>query len=187
MRTNVVIAVIVIVAICFFAYYNSKYTLTDDDQVVVTQFSKVVDSKDVPGEYFKIPFIQKVHFLTKKYYLTEWEQQIPTSDRKFISLNTKAFWKITDPVQYYKKLNSYQLSQNFVIDNVGAVEREFIVAHPLSKLVGEVDKTELKDAECNHSVALLFKEKARDSILQGGISLNNVEARVTTPIKMIKP
>ena len=141
----------------------------------------------MPGEYFKIPVIQKVHYITKKYYLTEWEQQVPTSDRKFISLKTKAFWKISDPIQYYKKLNSYNLSRNSIIDNVGAVEREFIIANPLSALVGAPDDKQLVDVECKHNISSRFKVRAEEILLQSGISLNNVEARVTTPISMVKP
>ena len=187
MRTNILIAVVVIIVVCIFAYYNSSYVLADDDQVVITQFGKVIGSKDVPGEYFKIPVIQKVHYIPKKYYLTEWKQQVPTSDRKFISLKTKAFWKIIEPIQYYKKLNSYKLSQNFIIDHVGAAEREFIVANPLSALIEVIDDKELKDVECKQSISILFKERAEGILLQSGISLNNVEARVTTPINRVKP
>jgi len=99
----------------------------------------------------------------------------------------KAFWKIIDPIQYYKKLNSYNLSQNFIIDHVGAVEREFITANPLSALIGVSDDKELRNVECKHSISFLFKEHAEGNLLQSGISLNNVEARVTTPINMVKP
>ena len=104
MKTKILLPVIVFVVLCTYAYFDSRYILTDNDQVVITQFSKVVDSKDTPGEYFKIPIIQKVQYFTKKSNLTEWEQKLPTRDKKYLTLKTKVFWKITDLVQYYCQL-----------------------------------------------------------------------------------
>jgi len=138
MRTNIIVLIVVIVAISFFAYQNSRYVLKDDDQVVITQLGKVVgEAKVVPGEYFKIPIIQKTHYFRKAFYLSEKSQQIPTKDKIFLLLKARAFWKISDPVQYYKKLNSYELAKAFVLDHTGAAERNFVISHTLSELVSK--------------------------------------------------
>lgn len=187
MKKNLFISSILIIAVCTIAYYNSRYILNDNDQVIITQFGKVVGSKDVPGEYFKIPVAQKVHYLKKNYYMTNLEQQVPTSNKKYLSIKTKAVWKITDPIQYYKTLNSYNLAQDFVMKHVGEAEIQYIISHTLSDLVGITDAKELKDVEIDLNIEQLILEKAKVPILQGGISLNNIEATVTTPIQKVEP
>ena len=46
--------------------YNSIYTIDETEQVVITQFGKIVgDAKKEPGLKPKIPFIQKVNYFKK--------------------------------------------------------------------------------------------------------------------------
>ena len=187
MRTNIIVTIIAAIAICIFVYYHSRYVISDDEQVVITQFGKVVGEKAVPGEYFIIPVVQKIHYFTKKFFLTEWKAEIPTKEKKFLSLKIKAFWQISDPIEYYKTLNSDNLAKNFIMDQVGIVVRNFIVSHTITELVGKDDVIELKDAEYDYRVAFSLIEIAKPPIAKSGISLSNIEARVTYPIETSKP
>ena len=121
-----------------FSYYDARYVLGDDDQVVITQFGKVIgEAKIVPEEYFKIPIIQKAHYFKKNLHMSEWESEIPTKDKEFLILKNRAFWKIVNPILYLKTLNSYNLTYDSVIDHIGEAQRLFVTTHSLSDLLGK--------------------------------------------------
>ncbi|MGV7224748.1 MAG: hypothetical protein ACQ9MH_24920 [Nitrospinales bacterium] len=59
-----IISIIASLALLFISYANARFIVKDDEMVVMTQFGKLVGkTHKVPGEYFKIPFIQKTHYL----------------------------------------------------------------------------------------------------------------------------
>jgi regulator of protease activity HflC (stomatin/prohibitin superfamily) len=185
MRINLIIIVLVFTALSVFVYYDGRYILNDHDQVVITQFGKVVGkAKTVPGEYFKVPIIQKAHYFSKKYQLTEWNQQIPTKDKQFLNLNTRAIWQIYDPIKFYQNLNSIRLADDAILESIGAVERNFIISHTLSELIGEhFDDSQVVNIECARLIERGFIESSKPSITTNGIALNNVEAKVASLMK----
>jgi modulator of FtsH protease HflC len=191
MKKNIIVLLIIFFVLAFFAYQNSRYVLADNDQVVITQFGRVVgDTKTVPGEYFKIPFIQNTHYFLKNLYLSESSQEIPTKDKKFILFTNKAFYKIADPVAFYKKLNSYDLAKEFVFDHTGLAERKFVTSHTLNEIIGNVDlKHKLEGIDCNPNFEYQIFQIAQESIkvAGAGIELNNIEAKVTYPINTGTP
>jgi membrane protease subunit HflC len=77
---------IVVVVALGFVLFNSIYTVSEIEQVVITQFGRIVgEPVKEPGLKFKLPFIQKIHVFNKN--LLEWDGdpgQIPTLDKTFI-------------------------------------------------------------------------------------------------------
>ena len=189
MRRNIIVLIIVVSAISFIAYQNSRYVLNDDNQAVITQFGRVIGkARVVPGEYYKIPFVHKVHYFKKAFHLSENSQEIPTKDKKFISFKKRAFWKISDPIQFYKKLNSYKLAKEFVLDHTGAAERDIVTSHTLAEIVGNVsDNENLNDVDCDRLIEQKIINMAKQSMPAAGISLRNIEAKVTYPLNTRKP
>jgi modulator of FtsH protease HflC len=183
MRNNPTVLIIVIIALFFISYQKARYVIKDDEQVVITQFGKVIgEAKAVPGEYFKIPIVQEAHYFKKTLYLYENAQEIPTKDKKFISLKKRAYWKISDPIQFYKKLNSYELAKEFILDHTGEAERNIITSHTLSEIIGKNhDGENLIGAKCSRSVEQKILDMAKQPLFMSGISLNNIEATVTYP------
>lgn len=185
MNKNIIIIILLLVisAIAFFTYRNARYVLNDDDQAVVTQSGKIIgDSKIVSGEYYKIPFFQEVHFFTKKNFLSESSQEIPTKDNKLISLKTRAFWKISNPILFYQCINSYDIAKGFVLDHTGAAERNIITSHTLPEIVGNDHPSEFMiDFQCRRNIEQEILDVAKQPIALTGISLNNIEAKITYP------
>ena len=70
--------IIALLAFIFISYENARFIVEEDEMVVITQFGKPVgETHKVPGEYFKIPFIQKTHYFMKHGILMEGIQEIP--------------------------------------------------------------------------------------------------------------
>ena len=95
--------IIVLIILALLLISGGVYTVDETEQVVVTQFGKVVgESKKDPGFYFKMPFIQNVNYFAKN--LQGWDGdpgQIPTLDKTFIWVDTFARWKIVDPLKFF--------------------------------------------------------------------------------------
>ena len=80
MNTKVLLVIVACIAIMM--VYTSAYIVNETEQVVVTQFGRVVGTpKMVPGLYFKVPFIQEATYFPKNLLMWEGDPgQIPTLD-----------------------------------------------------------------------------------------------------------
>ena len=70
--------------------------------MIITQFGQPVGEPITePGLHFKIPFVQSVNVLEKRFL--EWDGApvaIPTRDKTYIHVDTFARWRIEDPKTY---------------------------------------------------------------------------------------
>ena len=77
------LATIVVAFAALFLLNASVYTLSEWEQVVITQFGRPVGSPvNTAGLHFKVPFIQMVRRLDKR--ILNWDgypNQIPTKDK----------------------------------------------------------------------------------------------------------
>jgi membrane protease subunit HflC len=124
--------VIAIVAAAFIIY-NSAYIVSETEQVVITQFGRIVGEPITdPGLKFKIPFIQRANFFPKN--LLDWDGdpgQIPTLDKTFIWVDTFARWKIVDPIKFFQTVNNTFSAIGKLNDIIDPAVRNFITSHSL--------------------------------------------------------
>ena len=116
---------------------NSFYTVTEWEQVVITQFGRTIGKTKVKaGLHFKIPFIQVIHRYEKR--IMRWDgepKEIPTRDKRFIYVDTTARWKIIDAQKFMEVLGSYSQAYAKLDDIIDAVLRDYISANPLVELI----------------------------------------------------
>ncbi len=141
MRYKGIIIALVIVA--FLAVSGGVYTVDETEQVIVTQFGKVVgEPKKEPGLYFKIPFIQDTHYFPMN--LLEWDGekgQIPTEDKTFLWVDTFARWKIVDPLKFYQTVNNTTGALSRLDDIVDAAVRNLVTSYPLFETVRRTSRS----------------------------------------------
>ncbi len=135
MRTKGPIVIgLVAVAMVVFA---SAYVVDETEQVVVTQFGRVVGSPKVtPGLYFKVPFIQKTNYFPKN--LLTWDGdpgQIPTSEKTYIWVDAFARWRIVDPVKFFQTVNNTVSARGRLDDIIDPAVRNFITSYRLIETV----------------------------------------------------
>ena len=135
-------------AIIAFIIYSSAYMVDETEQVVVTQFGRIVgEPKTDPGLKFKLPFIQKANYFNKN--LLEWDGdpgQVPTLDKTFIWVDTFARWKIVDPVKFFQTVNNRFNAVGKLNDIIDPAVRNFITSHHLIEAVRKSNR-ELDTAE----------------------------------------
>ena len=134
--------IIVLIILAFLLISGGVYTVDETEQVVVTQFGKVVDEpKKDPGLYFKLPFIQNANYFPKN--LQEWDGdpgQIPTLDKTFIWVDTFARWKVVDPLKFFQTVNNLTGALSRLDDIIDAAVRNLITSYPLSETVRRTDR-----------------------------------------------
>jgi membrane protease subunit HflC len=165
---------LIAVAVIAFIIYGAAYTVDETEQVVVTQFGRIVGQpKTDPGLKFKIPFIQKANYFNKN--LLEWDGdpgQIPTLDKTFIWVDTFARWKIVDPVIFFQTVNNRFNAIGKLNDIIDPAVRNFITSHHLIEAVRssnrELDTAEVGFEESTRRTRVYFQiDVGRQKITQG--------------------
>jgi membrane protease subunit HflC len=161
-------------AIIVFVIYSAAYSVDETEQVVITQFGRIVgDPKTDPGLKFKIPFIQKANYFNKN--LLEWDGdpgQVPTLDKTFIWVDTFARWKIVDPVKFFQTVNNRFNAVGKLNDIIDPAVRNFITSHHLIEAVRksnrELDTAEIGVEESSRKTRVTYSiAVGRQKISQG--------------------
>ena len=140
MNKGMLIAIPVIIAVL--VAFGGIYTVDETEQVVVTQFGKLVgEPKTAPGLYFKIPFVQNANYFPKN--LQEWDGdpgQIPTLDKTFIWVDTFARWKVVDPLKFFQTVNNVTGALGRLDDIIDPAVRNLITSYALIETVRRTNR-----------------------------------------------
>lgn len=113
------------------------YRVNQTEQVIITQFGKPIGNPITePGLHFKIPFIQVVNKLDKRFL--EWDGSpvgIPTKDKTYIYVDAFARWRIDDPLPYFLRIRDERSAQSRLEDILGSEIRNAIAKHELIEIV----------------------------------------------------
>ena len=137
-----VILIIFILSVVMGSFYN----VSEQEQAVVTQFGKVVQTNSA-GLYFKIPFIQKVHKVDMTthgigigYAIDGNGQNITiddegimiTSDFNFVDIDFYLEYKVSDPVAYIYNTNSPEsIMKNIALASI----RSTVIDYPVDEVI----------------------------------------------------
>jgi membrane protease subunit HflC len=122
---------------------NTLFVVDETEQVIITQFGEPVgEAIRTAGLKAKIPFIQNLHFFDKR--ILEWDgesNQIPTSDKKFIWVDTFIRWRIYDPLLFYQTNRSMTQGYSRLEDIIDGVTRDIITQNDLFEIVRSTNRT----------------------------------------------
>lgn len=129
--------VLIVIAAGIVLVYSSAYIVDETEQVVITQFGRVVGQPVIePGLKFKLPFFQYANFFPKN--LLTWDGdpgQVPTKDKTYIWVDTFARWKIVDPVKYFQTVNNEMAAIERLDDIIDPAMRNLVTSYPLVESV----------------------------------------------------
>ncbi len=143
------VALVAILVIATFVLVSSTYTVSEVEQVIITQFGKPVGAPVTSaGLKLKLPFIQDVNPIDKR--ILEWDgspSDMPTKDKLYISVDLFARWRITDPLQYFLRLRDERSAQSRLDDILGSETRNAVAKHELIEIIRTTkDRVPLRDA-----------------------------------------
>src|ERR1700747_1412800 len=153
-KRGILAAVMAVVLLLFLVLSGAFYTVDQTEQVIITQFGQPIGNPITdPGLHFKIPFVQSINILEKRFL--EWDGApvaIPTRDKTYIHVDTFARWRIEDPKLYFVRLHDERSAQSRLDDILGSETRNSIAKHDLIEIV-RTDKN---------------RQPLRDETLKGG-------------------
>ena len=131
------VVTLVVLGLGAFVFFNSIYTVSEVEQVIITQFGKPVgEPVTEAGLKFKTPFIQKVNPIDKR--VLEWDgapSDMPTKDKLYISVDLFARWRVVDPLQYFLRLRDERSAQSRLDDILGSETRNAVAKHELIEII----------------------------------------------------
>lgn len=113
------------------------YSVAETEQVIITQFGKPMGEPITEaGLHFKVPFVQEVNRIDKR--ILEWDgkrTEMPTKDKLYISVDTFGRWRITEPLEYFRRLRDERSAQSRLEDILGSETRNAIAKHDLIEVI----------------------------------------------------
>ena len=139
---------IIFLGLTFYILMGSIYTVSEVEQVIITQFGKPVGLPVTEaGLKMKMPFIQVVNPIDKR--VLEWDgnpSDMPTKDKLYISVDLFARWRIVDPLQYFLRLRDERSAQSRLDDILGSETRNAVAKHELIEIIRTTkDRIPLRD------------------------------------------
>ena len=146
---NKLAALLAILGVAAFVLISSIYTVSEVEQMIITQFGKPVgEPVTTAGLKVKVPFIQQVNSIDKR--VLEWDgnpSDMPTKDKLYISVDLFARWRITDPLQYFLRIRDERSAQSRLDDILGSETRNAVAKHELIEIIRTTrDRVPLRDA-----------------------------------------
>ncbi len=189
------IAGIVLAVVALIILSSAIYVIDETEQAIILQFGEPIGEPITEaGLHIKLPFIQTVKRFDKR--ILEWdgdENQIPTSDKKYIWVDTFARWRIADPLKFYQSVGNERNAQSRLDDIIDSATRNFISENLLIEAVRnsnrefkttleeqvsfglEVSEVEIKKGR--DKITQLIRNKAAETVPQYGIELLDVRIK----------
>jgi len=207
MKNKLTIIVGIIFLIGVVAIRGIFYTIDETEQVVVTQFGKLIGQPILKaGLYVKLPW-QTVTRFEKR--ILEWDgdaDQIPTREKRLIWVDITARWRIDDALKFMKRIRTEQSAQTRLDDIIDAKTREVISSHMLievlrnsNRLIEEGETDDLKIAASafgktalmpikkgRAELSKIILERAAQAVKDYGIELVDVKIKHINYVKEVQ-
>ncbi len=175
---------IIIVGIVIGVIFGSFYTVSEQQNAVVTQFGKVVRT-DTAGMYFKVPFLQRVnkvdittHGTGIGYTISADGQNIPddndgimiTSDFNLLNIDFYLEYRVSDPVAYlFNSKEPELILRNIALASIRSVVSNYTVDDAMTTGKGQI-QADVKDE--------MIEELTEQNI---GLSVVNISIQDSEP------
>jgi membrane protease subunit HflC len=192
--SRITVAVVVVAVLAIVLGFSSTYTLSENEQAVITRFGEPKGQSIVaPGLHLKLPFVDTVNRFDKRWL--DWRgdpNQIPTKDKKYIWVDTFGRWRIVDPLRFFQRLRDERNAKSRLDDIIDGETRNTIASFALIEAVRSTNRpfeddeyiTEKERGESLEQVAQgrdkltrQIRDRAADIVKEFGVELVDVQIR----------
>jgi len=141
MQNKLPVVILIVIVAAIFVASLFVYTVSETEQVIITQFGQVKRTVTDAGLKFKIPVLEQVNSFEKR--LLEWDgnpTQVPTQDKRYIWVDSFARWRIEDPLKFFKTVKDENSAHSRLDDIVNGAVRNQISNSPLIRAVRSSDR-----------------------------------------------
>ena len=130
--------IIVFFVIAIFVFFQAFFTVDETEVAIVTTFGEFKQSYTDPGLKFKTPFIDQVTKFDKRLQRVDVPpEQLLTSDKKRISVDAYARYKIINPLLFFKNLTNESTADSRIGSIVASKVREEIAQDTQDEIISE--------------------------------------------------
>jgi membrane protease subunit HflC len=157
---KLVLAIAVVYVIQDGIHFNDE-----SQQVVITEFGDPVGQPvTAPGLFFDLPLVQTENYFSKQ--ALEYEStptQVPTRDKRYISVAAFALWRINDPLKFFRRVQNEAGAQARLDEIVAGEVRNAVARDDLIELVRTTTRSSAQVAAATEEEALILTnlEKGR--------------------------
>lgn len=194
MKTLIIVGVLVVLALIFLwpgkGQLKALYVVEATEQVLVTRFGDVRSIKTSSGLYFKLPFADTVITFDRRILRIDAPPvAMPDKEKQNLVIDSYARYKIIDPVQFRKTLQTENNARSRLGDIVTSALRAQIALRDRNEIIGA---RPILDAEGNpeedeEGLPRIEGTESRTALLQqvvDGVRLR-VDAEEKTEIKTV--
>ncbi|PNR95757.1 protease modulator HflC [Petrotoga sp. 9PWA.NaAc.5.4] len=162
--------IIIIIFLGVFFSLTSFYIVDQTQQAVVLRFGQIKNVKTDPGIYLKVPFVDNVVKLDKRYMIYDIApERVITADKKTIISDTYAIWRIVDPQKFIETLRTVEVALNRLDDIVYSHVRDVIAKYTFEEILSK-KRLEILDE---------IKNRSKNSLESFGIEIVDVRVKRT--------
>jgi len=143
-------AVIAIAAVFLLILFSDAfYVVSETNQVIITQFGEPKGNAiSNPGLHIKLPFIHNANFFEKRWLEFDGDaNQLPTSEKKYVWVDTYARWRIKNPLTFFQRVRDERGAQSRLDDIIDGETRNAIAKFNLFDIVRSTSRVFEKTEE----------------------------------------
>ncbi len=131
------ILLIVLIIVGAIALTQTAFTVDETEKAIVIQLGRPVGDKELgPGLHFKLPIVQNVvYFDARTLDFDAKPEEITTTDKKYMNVDSYSKWRIVDPLTFYTKVRTIQGAQARLDDIVRSQLRVALGRYTLIEVV----------------------------------------------------
>ena len=154
-KTPIIILIAIIIG--GFILTSAAFTVHETQSAIVIQLGRPVGDKALgPGLHFKMPLIQNVVFFDARILDFDAKpEEITTTDKKYMNVDSYTKWMIVDPLTFYTKVRTIQGARARLDDIVRSQLRVALGRYTLIEVVSH-KRQEIMTAVTNRSKELLL-------------------------------
>ncbi len=113
MKKKIVKALVILfVLIAIIVLTSSFYVVQENEYACTVRFSKIIDTKETPGIYFKTPFVDTVRTFPKAIMFYDIPpSEVLTADKQNMTVDSYVLWRITEPLKFFQSLGSVSVAE----------------------------------------------------------------------------
>ena len=113
MKKKIIKALLLIIAvIALIVLFSSFYVVQENEYACTVRFSKIIDTKDAPGLYFKVPFVDNIRTFPKAIMFYDISpSEVLTADKQNMTVDSYVLWRINEPLKFFQTLGSVSVAE----------------------------------------------------------------------------
>ena len=187
MRNLIIIAIVIIVGLVVLR--QALYVVDVTEQVIILRFGEVVDTRTSPGLSVKAPFVDTVVRMDRRILRIDAPPvSMPDQDKENLVVDIYARYRITDPVQFRKTLQTETNARSRLGDIMTSSLRDRVALRDRTDIIGakpQVDENGVTIVD-EEGLPLVEAQETRTEILNEVLtSVRDITQRDNFGIEMI--